>query len=191
MAKKPTSLSAGAKLSTFTSTTARLFWKAKSGLAAIEFALIAGFLAVAILNVADIAVYFFDELQVNNATQMGAQAAWATCDLNHIPATTKCGGMSAAITAAVQSTALGTSVTQQSGSPAEGYYCISSGGTLQYMAAYSSPPADCSAAGNTTVGPGDYIKVQTTYTYAPIFPGLSVAGVFPATITATSYVRLT
>jgi len=170
---------------------ARLFWKAKSGLAAIEFALIASFLSVAVLNVADIAVYFFDELQVNNATQMGAQAAWATCDLNHIPATTKCAGMNAAITAAVQSTSLGTSVTLQSGSPAEGYYCISSGGTLQYMASYSSPPANCSAAGNTVVGPGDYIKVQTTYTYAPIFPGLSVAAVFPTTITATSYVRLT
>lgn len=183
--------SAGTNPALFSSLTVRLFWKAKSGLAAIEFALIAGFLCVAVLNVADIAVFFFDELQVNNATQMGAQAAWAMCDLNHIPATTKCPNMNSAVTAAVQSTALGTSVTLQSGSPTEGYYCISSGGTLQYMAAYSSPPADCSAAGNTTVGPGDYVKVQTTYTYAPIFPGLSVAGVFPTTITATSYVRLT
>lgn len=171
--------------------TARRWWRAKSGLAAIEFALIAGFLSVAVLNVADIAVFSFDQIQVNNATQMGAQAAWAACDLNHLPATTKCSGMNAAITAAVQSTSLGTAVSLQSNSPAEGWYCVSSGGTLQYMASYASPPADCSAAGNTAVQPGDYVQVQTTYTYAPIFPGLSVASVFPTTITATSYVRLT
>src|SRR5579871_1247434 len=170
---------------------AQLFHKDKRGLAAIEFALIASFLSVAILNVTDVAVFLFDELQVNNATQMGAQAAWATCDLNHVPATTKCPNMNTAVTAAVQSTPLGTAVTLQSGSPAEGYYCVGAGGAMQYMSSYSSPPTDCSAAGsNTAVKPGDYVQVQTTYTYAPIFPGLSVASVFPTSITATSYARL-
>ena len=48
------------------------------GLAAIEFALIAGFLCYALLNVADVSIFLFDRVQVNNATQMGAQAAWAT-----------------------------------------------------------------------------------------------------------------
>ena len=88
MTRKLTSPYARASAVPFAASAARLFWKAKSGLAAIEFALIAGFLSVAVLNVADIAVFFFDELQVNNASQMGAQAAWTTCDLNHIPATT-------------------------------------------------------------------------------------------------------
>jgi hypothetical protein len=82
-------------------------------------------------------------------------------------------------------------VTQQSGSPAEGWYCVSSTGTLQYMATYSAPPADCSAAGNATIAPGDYVKIQTTYTFAPLFTGLSVGSMLPTTITATSYVRLT
>ena len=63
------------------------------GLAAIEFGLIASFLAMAVLNVADISVFMYDRLQVNNATQAGAQAAWETCDLNHLPVSTKCPAM--------------------------------------------------------------------------------------------------
>ncbi len=168
-----------------------IFGKDIRGLAAIEFALIAGFLSIALLNVTDVSIFLFDKLQVSNATQMGAQAAWATCDLNHVPATTKCPNMGTAVTTAVQSTALGTNVTLQSGSPAEGWYCVSSTGTMQYMADYSAPPVDCSAAGNAVVGPGDYVKIQTTYTFAPLFTGLSVGSLLPTTITATSYVRLT
>ena len=170
----------------------RLFRRDVRGLAAIEFAFIAGFLSLAILNVADISIFLFDRLEVNNATQMGAQAAWATCDLNHVPATSKCPAMNAAVTAAVQSTSLGTNVALQSGYPAEGWYCVASDGTMQYMAAYSAPPADCSAAsGFTSVSPGDYVKIQTTYTFTPLFSGLSVGSLLPTTITATSYVRLT
>jgi len=160
------------------------------GLAAIEFALIAGFLCYALLNVADVAIFLFDKVQVNNATQMGAQAAWATCDLNHLPASTKCPSMNNAITTAVQSTGLGNSVTLQAGSPSEGYYCVSSTGALTWVSDVNSPPNDCSAAGSASTVPADYVVVQTTYNYAPIFPGLSVAAVFPATITSTSYVRL-
>ena len=164
--------------------------KDNRGLAAIEFALIAGFLSVAVLNVADIAVFLFDELQVNNATQMGVQAAWATCDLNHVPATLKCPNMNNAVTTAIRSTSLGNAVSFQAGSPSEGWYCVNSGGTLQYMADYANPPNDCTAAGVPTTEPADYVKVQTTYDYSPIFPGLSVASVFPAHILSTSYVRL-
>jgi hypothetical protein len=98
--------------------------------------------------------------------------------------------MSAAVTAAVQSTALGTAVQLQSGYPSDGYYCPNSGGTLQYVSAYSSPPANCSAAGNSGLAPAEYVKVQTTFTYTPIFAGLSVVSILPTTITATSYVRM-
>ena len=160
------------------------------GLAAIEFALIAGFLCYALLNVADVAIFLFDKVQVNNATQMGVQAAWATCDLNHLPATNRCPSMNSAITTAVQSTGLGNSVTLQSGSPSEGYYCVNSSGLLTWVSDVNSPPNDCSAVGSAGTFPADYVKVQTTYTYAPIFPGLSVAGVLPTSITAISYVRL-
>jgi Flp pilus assembly protein TadG len=160
------------------------------GLAAIEFALIAGFLAIAALNVSDVAVYLFDEIQVNNATEMGAQAAWTTCDLNHLPATTKCTTMNSAITTAIQSTPLGSGVALQSGSPSEAFYCASSSGTLQYMADITNPPADCTAAGVSTELPGDYVEVQTSYAYRPMFPGLSVGSLFPSTISSSSWTRL-
>jgi len=160
------------------------------GLASIEFALIAGFLCYALLNVADVSVFLFDRVQVNNATQMGAQAAWATCDLNHLPASTKCPAMNGAVTTAVQSTQLGNSVTLQSGSPSEGYYCVNSSGALTWVSNASSPPNNCSSVGSASTVPADYVVVQTTYNYAPIFPGLSVGGLLPTTLTSTSYVRL-
>src|SRR3954463_13130822 len=103
---------------------ARRWWKDwgadVSGLAAIEFAMIAGFLSIAVLNVTDIAEFYFDKLQVDNATQMGAQAAWAACDLNHVPATVRCSTFSDAVNCAVHSSSLGSAVSLQSGSPAEG-----------------------------------------------------------------------
>jgi Flp pilus assembly protein TadG len=160
------------------------------GLAAIEFALIASFLAMAILNVVDVSVFLFDRLEANNATQMGAQAVWQTCDLNHLPVTSKCPAMSAAVTAAVQSSSLGTAVQLQTGSPTDGFYCVSTGGTLQYVSDYSAPPANCFAAGNSGAAPAEYVQVQTTYTYAPVFPGLSVVSILPTAIASSSWVRL-
>jgi Flp pilus assembly protein TadG len=158
--------------------------------AAIEFAIIASVLAVAALNVADISVFLFDRLQVENAAEMGAQAAWANCDLNHIPATTKCSGWTTVVGTAVHSTALGSSVSVASGFPSEGYYCVNSSGALQYMSDTSSKPADCTAAGVSTNAPGDYVKVQVSYSYSPMFSGITVAGVFPTTISETSWMRL-
>ncbi|HLZ08292.1 MAG TPA: hypothetical protein VKT80_06890, partial [Chloroflexota bacterium] len=107
-----------------------------------------------------------------------------------LPASTKCPNMNSAVTTAVQSTGLGNSVTLQSGSPSEGYYCVNSSGVLTWVSNASSPPNNCSSVGSSSTVPADYVIVQTTYNYTPIFPGLSVAAVFPATITSTSYVRL-
>lgn len=160
------------------------------GLAAIEFGLIAGFLAMAVLNVTDISVFLYDTLQVNNATQMGAQAAWQTCDLNHLPVTTRCPAMSAAITAAVQSTSLGTAVQLQSGYPTDAFYCVNTSGALQWVSDYSSEPDNCSAAGNSGIAPGEYVQIQTTFTYAPIFTGLSIVSILPSAITSSAWVRL-
>jgi len=160
------------------------------GVAAIEFAMIVPVLAAGIVNAADIAIYLIDRLQVENATEMGVQAAWQTCDLMHIPATTNCSGLNSAVTAAVQRTTLGTHITLRSGSPAEGYYCVSSSGSLQYVSSVSTKPTDCSAAGTPSNLPADYIKVETTYSYAPLFPGLSVAGLFTTPITRTAWMRM-
>src|ERR1700693_5015304 len=48
------------------------------GVAAIEFAVFAGLLSLAILNVTDVSIYAFQLMEVENATQMAAQAAWTT-----------------------------------------------------------------------------------------------------------------
>jgi Flp pilus assembly protein TadG len=168
----------------------RAFANESRGVAAIEFALIVPVLAAGIVNAADIAIYLIDRLQIENATEMGAQAAWQTCDLTHIPATTNCANLSSAVTAGIQRTTLGSHITLRSGSPSEGYYCVNSSGSLQYVSSVSNKPADCSAAGTPSNLPADYIKVDTTYSYAPLFPGLSVGGLFDTPITRTAWMRM-
>ena len=163
----------------------------RRGTSAIEFSIFAGIMSFAILNVADISIYIYQRMQVENATEMGAQAAWKTCDTSHLPATTKCSGLNAAVTRSVQSTSLGTRVQLQTGSPSEGYYCVNSSNQLQLMNGVSSAkPADCTAAGNAGFTPGDYIQIQTTFTYAPLFPNLTVGGFFVTPITGTTLMRL-
>jgi Flp pilus assembly protein TadG len=168
----------------------RKFAKDRKGLAAIEFSMIAGVLCIGILNVSDLAIYLFDDMQVKNAAEIGAQAALATCDLNHLPATTKCTGLTTAVTNAVQSTSLASAIALQSGSPSEGFYCVNTAGALQYVADVNNPPGDCTAAGTPTNGPGDYIKIQTSYTFTSLFPGMSVASALPKTMTSTAWMRL-
>ena len=161
-----------------------------SAMATVEFALTAGLIITAMANAVDVATYYFHRMEVQNATQMGAQAAWQTCDTTKLPATTNCPGLSAAVTAGIQASSLGTAVTLQSGSPAEGYYCLNATNALQYMSAVTSKPADCSAAGNAAGKPVDYIKVQTSYVHTPIFGSASVTTLLPSPITAMSLMRL-
>ena len=106
-----------------------------------------------------------------------------------MPAISNCGGLNAAVTTAIHGTSLGTGVSLAAGNPTETYYCVS-GTTLQSVGTYSSPPSpfDCSAAGNSSVAPGDYISVQVTYSYTPAFAGLSLAS--SQTLTSTALERL-
>jgi Flp pilus assembly protein TadG len=162
----------------------------RRGIAGVEFAIFASILSVAVLNAVDVSIYIYQRMQVENATQMGAQAAWKTCDTNHLPAITNCSGLTTAIQRAVQSTSLGTLITLQTGSPSEGYYCVNSSNSLQYMSGVTTKPADCSAAGMSSLQPGDYIQVSTTFTYAPLFGSLSVGSRFTTPITRTALMRL-
>jgi hypothetical protein len=91
---------------------------------------------------------------------------------------------------ALGSTSLGTRVSLISGSPSDGYYCINSSNALQYVSDVSSKPADCTAAGTPSLQPGHYIQVQTTFPYAPIFPGISVASTLATPINRTAIMRL-
>jgi Flp pilus assembly protein TadG len=165
----------------------------RRGVSAIEFALFAGILSFGLLNVADITVYIYQRMQVENATEMAVQAAWKTCDptQNNVPATTQCPGLTSAITGAVQSTTLGNQVSIQTGSPSEAYYCLNTSGALQNVGAVTSPaPTDCSAAGNAGQQPGDYVRITTSFSYAPMFPGVTVASAFTTPIVRTGTMRL-
>ena len=162
----------------------------RRGVAAIEFAVFAALISLGMLNVTDIAVYVYQRMQVEYATQAGAQAAWHTCDINHLPATNNCSGLNTAVQNAVQGTSLGTRVALQSGSPAEGYYCVNSSNALQYVADVNHKPTDCSSVGSPGLAPGDYIQIATTFAYAPMFPGITVTGAFTTPITRTALMRL-
>jgi Flp pilus assembly protein TadG len=163
------------------------------GVAAIEFGIFSVVLALALANVVDVTMYLYQRMQAENATEVAAQAAWKACDLTVLPPTTDCSSMAASVTAvqsALASTSLGTRVALVSGSPTVGYYCVNSSNALQYVSDISSKPADCTVAGTPTLQPGYYIQIQTTYTYTPIFPGMSIAGTFPTPINRTSLMRL-
>lgn len=163
------------------------------GASALEFAIFVGILAFGLLNTADISIYIYKRMQVENATEMAVQAAWKTCDpnQNQLPATTSCPGLTTAITNAVQSTTLGTQVSVQAGSPTEAYYCLNSSGALQNVGAVTSPPpADCSVTGNASQQPADYIQITTTFSYAPLFNGVTVASAFTTPIVRTGMMRL-
>jgi len=163
------------------------------GVAAIEFGIFSVLLALALANVVDVTMYLYQRMQAENATEVAAQAAWKTCDLTVLPLTTDCSTLAASVTAvqnALGSTSLGTRVALVSGSPSVGYYCVNSSNALQYVSDISSKPADCTVAGTPTLQPGYYIQVQTTFTYSPIFPGMSISSTFPTPINRTSLMRL-
>ena len=163
------------------------------GVAAIEFGIFVPLLFLALANVVDVTIYLYQRMQVQNATEVAAQAAWKTCDLTVLPLTTDCSTLAASVTAvqnALGSTSLGTAVSLVSGSPSVGYYCVNSSNALQYVSNISSKPADCTAAGTPSLQPGYYIQVQTTYTYTPIFPGMSISSTFPTPINSASLMRL-
>jgi Flp pilus assembly protein TadG len=164
-------------------------WADRRGVAAIEFGIFVVFLSTALANVTDVSIYIYQRMQVENATEIAAQAASKTCSTK-LPATTNCLSLLGAMQNALQSTSLGTAVTLQSGSPAEGYYCINSSNALQYVSDVSSKPADCTAAGMPALQPGDYIVVSTTFSYQPLFGRMSVASNFPTPINRIAMLRL-
>lgn len=147
-----------------------------------------------VLNAFELGRFAYQRMQVENAAYAGAQAAWKTCyDASlMLPATQNqnCPGLNTAVTAAIQSTSLGTKVSLSSTGIAEGYYCVNASNTLQSVGSLSSKPTNCSAAGNANALPGDYLQVNVTFSYKPLL-SITVMGVRGAsTITKTSWMRL-
>jgi hypothetical protein len=150
---------------------------AEGGNAMIEFALVSPILLIIMLNAVDFSFLAWAGMEVDNAAEMGAQAAYATCSPGAMPATGNCATLNSVVTAAAQSTSLGTAVTVTGSAPSETYYCTITGNTLYSVGSPpSAMPANCSSAGGAYVAnlPGDYVKVRVSYTYNPIFGGLSL-----------------
>jgi Flp pilus assembly protein TadG len=119
----------------------RFFLRDTRGSAAIEFAGVMLLLVAGIFNAVDVGYYIYLRMEVENAAQVGVQAAWNTCNdvSSMLPATQNCPGLNAAVNGAIQSTSLGTAVSLANGYPTEGYYCVNASYALQAVGSLSSP----------------------------------------------------
>jgi Flp pilus assembly protein TadG len=167
----------------------RRFRRDERGIAAIEAAFITSAFSIAMLNAVEVGRYAYIQMEADQATQVGAQAALVACDAKHVPATQSCPNLNSAVTTAIQGTTLGTDMSLN-GAITEGYYCINAAGALVSVSDISSKPANCSAVGNSTLNPVLYLQVHTRYAYAPMFPGLTVAQAFPKSVLKTAWMRM-
>jgi uncharacterized membrane protein len=167
----------------------------QQGAAAAEFALVLTLLTVPLLNAVDLATYAWSRMQLDNAAQVAAQAAWAACDIPaKLPATpnsyAKCPTMPAKVTAAAQSTHFGTGVTVTA--VTENYYCVNTT-TNALVTVGSFPgtkPANCGSVGSTNDKPGDYVLITASYAFTPLFSAVSVASLLTTPIARTAWMRL-
>lgn len=169
------------------------FWRDHRAGAAAEMALILPGIAFILLNVTDLCLYVFSKMQVDLAAQEAVGAARTSCvDSTKLPATINCPNLQSTMTTAAQAAStFGTAVTLPS--TVEKYYCADGTGSLVEVATPpATPPADCSSVYATTTAspPGDYIQVTASFNFRPVFPGASIAQLFPATITRTAWMRL-
>jgi hypothetical protein len=175
------------------------------GAAAVEMAIILPILTIPLLNIVDLGLYAYQQMQLENAAVAGAEEARSFCNATtKVPATdtSKCPGFGTAETSAIQSTSLGSGVSPVSGYPLEGYYCTLTTGALQLVGTsgtIGSPPGKpspftCDAVTNhsaaTGTQPSDYIQVKVSYTFTPVFAAVSVTSLLPTTITKTTWSRV-
>ncbi len=170
------------------------------GAAALEFALVVGLMTLPALNIVDLAVYAFDEMQTHNAAEMAAEAAFNDCNTgSYLPAMSKCTATNSqfkisfdnVVASGLKETTLGNSVSLNSDS--EGYYCSTTSNTLVGPMANTIQTCGASGFGNIADGnapPGDYVLVTAQYTYTPIFHGMTVTSLLPSTITKTVWIRM-
>jgi Flp pilus assembly protein TadG len=160
----------------------------QSGATAIEFAVIAGILVFLLLNGIDLGRYIYLRGQVENATQAGAHSIWEKCDPMKLPVVTKCYSDQAAAQRAIVSAISGMvpGIANSQVTLTEGYYCPDAAGALHSVTNVASLPTQCLSG----VVPGDYVQVQVTYAFAPLFGNLTLVRTFGTSISMTSYMRL-
>jgi len=174
----------------------------RRGAVALEFALWLGLLTVPLLNAIDLGFYAFQAIQVREAADVAAQAAEVLCSPLDVPAATKCTNLSTQLTSAAQSTSLGTHVTVSTATSKswEGYYCANKTGGLTVVSgdtwnlSTGTPPSSVPSCSGTVTGnsnnASDYIVVNVTYSFKPLFGAVSVAGLLGSTISQTAWMRL-
>jgi len=142
------------------------FTKDKSGIAAIEFAVLGAFLCLFVVGVGDLGMAFYSNMQVQNSAQAGAEYAAVH------------GYNSTAITNAVTNA---TSVTGIVASPAPSQFC----GCVSGMTVAA---ATCGTVCTNGMSAVTYVSVSASRTYSTLisYPG------FPSSYsqTATSTVRI-
>jgi hypothetical protein len=142
-------------------------------------------------------------VQVANAGQAAAQAAWTTAVAT--PCTTangglstsssprsSCTGVSSAITDAIaQSSALGgagSQITETTANEAYGYYCPAA---TTYVLTSTSGATTCPGTTADSGAPaGFYYKIEVTYTYHPLFGAASVTSLLGTSMTQDTWIRL-
>ena len=144
----------------------RAVWQAKDGVGTIEFAAIAGVLAVLMLGIVDFGIGFWEQMRVANSARAGAEFALRSgYDSTNIQ------------TAERNATNL---AGLQTGTPAEFCGCPdASSGITAATCASSCPNGDTA---------GTYVSVSSSLSYTTIFawPGVSR----PMTLASSAIVRL-
>jgi len=168
----------------------RRFASDERGVAAVEMALVGTLVVGALLSVVEVGRYAYVATQVTSAAQAGAHAAIAKCSTTETPVTTACPEAEDAIAAAIAGTSLGDGITMV-GDLEEGWYCVNVQGQLEEIAdAEETRPTNCQDVGVPSAIPGLYVRVQVTYPYEPVFPGLTLAETFADDIVRTAWMRV-
>jgi Flp pilus assembly protein TadG len=161
----------------------------ESGAAAAEVAMFLLLVTPILLNLADIGGWVFVRMQVENAAESAAQAAWANCTTKPASGavTAHCPNLTPAVTGAIQGTQLGNSITWANSATIDadsGYYCPEA--TTKTLVAATST----TTCADTGASAGYYVKVTANYNFSPMFTGASIAALFPATITRSAWSRI-
>ena len=159
------------------------------GVAAVEFALVGSLFVGVLFNVAEVSRYAYLSTQVTASSQAAAQAAIVKCSTSQIPVATNCPGVLATVTMALQGSSLGSHVVLVGGLQ-EGWYCVNNAGALLRMSDAATKPTNCAAAGDATASAALYLKVNASYPFQPMFPGLTIVESFPANISRAAWMRL-
>jgi len=152
----------------------------EQGSAAVEFAVWMVVIVWPLLNVFDLGLYVFQQMQVDNAGQAAVTQLFNNCGQTTLsPILTNCASAKVTNGAAsgASSTSLGSNVTV-----AYKTECVA--GTLK---SGGDPGVTACPSGMST---GDYIGVTVAYTYHPMFANVTVTSILPTAMGKIAWMRM-